>query len=238
MGAGVFLVGSGLRNARSLGPEYAGSSRNVYVVGALVLPAVALCADAAARQTRFGVPIVALVLAAGVPGNVTALADRRGEERALFSDYRHVILTIPRLSLAREVPEETRPERWLGNDITMRFLVDEYATGGLPDVEVGVTIRAAAYLHVALEQRSATPPADLCEAVAPGDIALRPGDTMVVGHAPGLVRLQIAGDGLSLPKRIEPARGRALVVLAGPLRVRYEAVRGDAAVSVAICRSP
>lgn len=75
VGAVTFLAIAGLGRAAAWGPEFARSGRYQHVVAALTLPAVAVAADALVRRWRVAVPIVAVLLVIGIPGNVEALAD-------------------------------------------------------------------------------------------------------------------------------------------------------------------
>ena len=71
----VFLVTSGLGRATSFGPDFARSSRYVYFVAALVLPALAVAAEAVGQRWRILAPVVVVLLLIGIPGNLDVLAD-------------------------------------------------------------------------------------------------------------------------------------------------------------------
>jgi hypothetical protein len=75
IGATVFLLISGLGRATSFGADYARSSRYMYLVAALVLPALAVASDAVARRWRILAPAAFVVLLIGIPGNLNVLAD-------------------------------------------------------------------------------------------------------------------------------------------------------------------
>jgi hypothetical protein len=74
-GSIVFLVISGLGRATSFGPQFARSSRYLYLVAALLLPAVAVAAEAVAQRRRTLAPVVIALFLIGIPGNVRDLAD-------------------------------------------------------------------------------------------------------------------------------------------------------------------
>jgi hypothetical protein len=74
VGVIVFLVISGLGRVSAFGPELARSSRYLHLVAALALPAVAVGADAVARQWRVLAPAVFALLLIGIPGNLRILA--------------------------------------------------------------------------------------------------------------------------------------------------------------------
>ncbi|MFL6241779.1 MAG: hypothetical protein ACJ73V_01985 [Acidimicrobiia bacterium] len=135
IGALVFLVMSGLGRAGSAaGPDAARTSRYVYVTAALALPAVALTADAVARRWRWAGPIVLVLLIIGVPGNVKAFVDARDRDEAAHQQMRRLVLSLPRVPGAKEVPGWVHPD-WGGPawPITMNWLRDGVASGRIPD---------------------------------------------------------------------------------------------------------
>jgi hypothetical protein len=77
VGAVVFLAIAALGRGAAFGPDFARSGRYQHVVAALTLPSVAVAADALVRRWRASVPIVAVLLVIGIPGNIQALADYR-----------------------------------------------------------------------------------------------------------------------------------------------------------------
>jgi hypothetical protein len=76
VGAVTFLVITGIgRGSDFFGVGLAGSGRYVHVVAALMLPALALAADALVRRWRAALPVVLVLLVIGIPGNIEAAAD-------------------------------------------------------------------------------------------------------------------------------------------------------------------
>ncbi len=53
-----------------LGSRFAASSRYLHVVAALVLPLIAVAADALARRWRVFLPVALVLLLVGIPGNI------------------------------------------------------------------------------------------------------------------------------------------------------------------------
>ena len=83
VGAVVFLVVTGLArsgqsgplaNAIGVGPACACQSRYVYLIAAMMMPALALAVDAIVRRRRRLAVLVVALLLVGVPGNVRQLA--------------------------------------------------------------------------------------------------------------------------------------------------------------------
>jgi hypothetical protein len=75
VGALAFLVISGVGRASALGPSIARQGRYMHVLAALTLPALAVAADALVRRWRLAVPVVAVLLVIGIPGNIEALSE-------------------------------------------------------------------------------------------------------------------------------------------------------------------
>lgn len=142
-GAIVFLVVTGvvrsgqsgpLANALGVGPERARQSRYVYLAAAMLLPALALAADAIVRSRRaLAIPVAALLLV-GVPGNVHQLRIYTDQSLLDRQRFRTEVLEAPRLPLARELPADlpAGPPDWTFYGLTLGWLVDSLPTGRIP----------------------------------------------------------------------------------------------------------
>ena len=85
-----------------LGAQFAASSRYLHIVAALVLPALAVAADALARRwRRRSRPSSSCCCSIGVPGNIAKIGDNVGPA-ARYREQRRVISALPRLASARE----------------------------------------------------------------------------------------------------------------------------------------
>ncbi|MGH9027414.1 MAG: hypothetical protein ACRDWD_15055, partial [Acidimicrobiia bacterium] len=73
----AFLLATAVGRAADFGPEAAGSSRYVGIVAALLLPALAVAADAVARRWRLLAPVAIALLVVGIPGNIEAFVEHR-----------------------------------------------------------------------------------------------------------------------------------------------------------------
>ena len=99
----------------------------------MVLPALAVAADAVMRRWRLLVPVVVVVLLIGIPGNVNVLVDYmdtpivKNQER-----YRHMMLSLPRVPVAKQVPRDVVPEQQLAHFVTIGWLLDGVASGRIP----------------------------------------------------------------------------------------------------------
>ena len=72
------------------------------------LPAMAVGANALARRWRILTPVVVVLFLVGIPGNVDALLQQRRSEISFQTEYRRLILTLPRVPVAQKVPRSLR----------------------------------------------------------------------------------------------------------------------------------
>jgi hypothetical protein len=229
VGAVVFLVLTGLGRANPFtgaarlfqGPLT--PSRYLYVLGALTLPALAVAADAVARRWRILAPAVLALFIIGIPGNLRELADRPDGLSASGGSYRRLVLSLPRLPVAQEVP------RWVGlpgvpffpRAITIGWLLDGVASGRIPDPGRIDSIDAATWtLRLALYQSHAATN-EACETLIQ-PVTLRFVKGQSIGIEGGVVRIIYTPDWSdeSRPILFSPSAGRTIVALTGPLNLR------------------
>jgi hypothetical protein len=239
---GALLVGAfasfcitGIARAAAFGSEWARTGRYLYVFVALTLPALAVAADAVARRWRMLTPVVVVLLLIGIPGNVDALLERRSSERSFQFQYRRLILSLPRVPAAQEVPRSIRPEQRLAKPLTLGWLLDGVASGRIPKPATITPVdTATATLHLALDQqpdwfrsaacRNATTP--LVLQLSPSQAVGIHGEVSVVYTTPEGVR--------SRPVTFDPeSRPPRLVALTGPLALELDSATPGT--SVALC---
>ena len=154
VGAFASLSITGIARAAAFGTESARTGRYLYVFVALTLPALGLAADAVARRWRMLAPVVLVLMLVGIPGNINALLQRRKEERSSQAENRRLILTLPRLPIAHEVPPSVRPEQQLAKPLTLGWLLNGVASDRIPKpARITPVDAATATLHLALNQR-------------------------------------------------------------------------------------
>jgi hypothetical protein len=108
-------------------------SRYLHLVTAMVLPALAVAADAIMRRWRMLVPVVVVALLIGIPGNVNALVDYTDSPIVKNqARYRHMMLSLPRISVAKHVPRTVTPEQQRAHFVTIGWLLDGVASGRIP----------------------------------------------------------------------------------------------------------
>jgi hypothetical protein len=227
LGLFVFLLSSGAWRVGFLGPESAGASRYLHPGAALVLPALAVAADAVVRRWRPLMPVVLLVLVVGVPGNVRVLADYTQDQKQSQRAYRKMLLALPRIPAAREVPRTVRPDT-SGFDsrkhVTIGWLLDGVASGRIPDAgHISPPLAAANTFRLSFQQTRTVSRRTACRTISkPITRQLERGEA--IGIRGWLLRVTSdadAGAGTSLV--LDPHNGNTLVDVQGPLTVQLAA---------------
>ncbi len=132
IGALLFVVNTAVGRA---GGSIAATerSRYLYVVALMLMPALAVAADAITREWRVLAPVVIALFVVGIPGNIKTLADDTHSEEPAQQSLRRTVLVMPRLPIAPRVPRAFVPETTdLGYYIHMGWLVDGVADGKIP----------------------------------------------------------------------------------------------------------
>jgi uncharacterized membrane protein len=229
IGAFVFIFLSALQRADVNGSGHARQSYYAHLFVAMALPAIALAANAVARQWRvLTLPILALFVI-GIPGNIQDLVDAtRGYSAAYHRAYRKLILSTPRVPIAGELPRTVRPDPVLAPWVTLGWLRDGASDDRLPDPgPLAPTAEADATLRLALRQPGSG--AGDCRPLdGPTRLDLQQGQSIRIEGGMSLVYLD--GEVSSRPMRFPPASGPRFVdVLAGPLDVRLTPAQPDRA---------
>jgi hypothetical protein len=135
IGAVAFMVitGSGRANFSLPSGETYGSSRYIYIVAAMLMPAIAVAASQVILRYSRAWPlvvVVVVVLVLGVPGNIALL--HRNNHLHTLDDYRQFILSIPRLPIASRLPRSVLPDPYYDDSITLGWLLDGVHSGRIP----------------------------------------------------------------------------------------------------------
>jgi hypothetical protein len=133
LGALAFWVLTGSQRAGPFGPGGAAAVHYVHVGLLLMLPVAAVAADALYSRFRPAGLIAVLILLAGVPGNISALSTVTARA-ASIQRARSLILALPRLPEAAQVPADLRPfpESALAPLLTVGFIRTAARRGWLP----------------------------------------------------------------------------------------------------------
>jgi hypothetical protein len=148
----------------SFGAGYAGISRHVSLVTAMVLPAVAVAADAIARVWRYFVPVVLAVLLVGVVGGVRRVDHTQARLDSLYIRTKLTILSVAHDPLARRVPPTLRPEQLSARDVTVGWLlqgVREHRIPAAPKLII-VDLRASSDFRLTFFQNGDPAPKRIC----------------------------------------------------------------------------
>jgi hypothetical protein len=244
VGAFLSLGLTGIARAADFGPEFARRGRYLYLFAALVLPALAVAADAVTRRWRVLAPVVLVILLAGIPGNVDALLQQREPGASLQAEYRKLVLTLPRVPVAHEVARSTRPEQGFARRLTVGWLLDGVASGRIPKPAITSVDAATATLYVALSQQpNVFFPSACQDTTTPLELRLPASQAIRIK---GVVRVvYVTPTGVrSRPVTFDPSssiltakgtapRGPRLVALAGPLTLEVDST--DRQKPAAVC---
>jgi hypothetical protein len=183
----------------------------------MLLPALAVAADALARNRRYAVAIAASVFVIGVPRNLNDAVTQQDALSHFQNEVREVLLPIAHDPRAATVPPSLRPEPVTADPVTVGWLLHTAAQHRLPVPKPPIDYHGADFrLAFDLQQRSV--PNEHCTSVRTSfSPTLRQGDVLSVS-ADGLViapqpRQQLFKD-LYLFFPAQP--GKTIVVLHDP----------------------
>jgi hypothetical protein len=230
-GGVVFLLVTGVARAgeggllsllATSGPERARESRYVYLIVAMLLPALALAADALLRRWRvIAIPLVVILLA-GVPGNIHSLM--HPEDLSPFANAlvtRNQILEAPRLPMIGQLARSRQPypnPRLAAEGLTFRWLVENAASGKIPEpphqppYQVSTDVLRLYLVPAVLRSPVKCSPLPLAT-----ERVLGPGDRIAIQGAFVFIRYLPFKGQASARIVVRPS---SLVALAGPLRLR------------------
>jgi hypothetical protein len=125
----LFITGTGRAGPEGLFPLNV--SRYLYVAAALALPAFAYAANEIVQRAPRLVPVVAVILLVGVPGNFFELRDAGHKMEAASLPSRRFILSVPRNPVASQLPRSLQP--WgFANYLELGWLLDSVPSGRVP----------------------------------------------------------------------------------------------------------
>ncbi len=228
------------------GTNFSRSSRYVYLTVALLLPALAVAADALVRRWRWSAPLVALSLLAGVPANINAF-DRADEAPGYASWAPARYAALAQSPLVSTVPGSLQPDPAGSPSLTAGWLSQAGRHGWMPSVAVPAADAAAADMQLSLLQVKRPWPDDAqCRAVAQGvDLELHRGSSLWQPAPPGTRPVllpsftvqSIAADGRpGASITLHPGFGNVVLVEAD-LKARIRAVPGSSIFPLSLCHS-
>lgn len=212
-GALLYFVVAGAGRVERFGTGFATRSRYAHIGAILVLPAVALAADALARRWRLlAVPAVVLLLA-GVPGNVGAVETMVNKDAPPG-----LVLAVANSPALPTSNGDTRPFRGqIGlKNLTVDWLREGVASGRIPRSQSSAADRTDAAVRLALyldrgQPRPSGPcrpfPATLVRRFDAGDSIAFSGAILVAVRLPGERAVKVVGFGSRRPTRLVSSYG-------------------------------
>ena len=142
------------------GAAHSREGRYLQIQAALLVPPLALAADALLRRWRVLVPVVIALFLIGIPGNIGD-ANTYARSRKPNPAVRNAIASIGRMSLAATLPSSFEPFSGSIPALTIGWLRDAARSGRLPADHPLVPLQQSQYrLQLSLKQthRTPTPP--------------------------------------------------------------------------------
>jgi hypothetical protein len=183
VGAFAFQCLNGYNRA-SFGVRFATSSRYLHIVAALLMPALAVAADAIVRRRRELLVVALALFVVGVPANL-GQTTKSFPPHQYFASYEQMVRSLPRLRLARAVPRTVRPELVNAPWMTLGWLRDGAGSGRVPGPSRAATPleQRTNRLRLSLEQLDAPSARNCANVPAPVVRTVAKGDSLVVGGA-------------------------------------------------------
>jgi hypothetical protein len=219
-GALVLLLVTAVNRPLTLTPG--SQSRYVSLVGAMLLPALAVAADALKRRWHWFLTIAIALFLLGIPANVHAATHAQKRLRARDLATRLTMLSLPNDPRAGTVPRAVRPEPLTAYAVTIGWLLDAERDGKLPRAPVpSSTLQASNRFRLSFVQTRGPVPEANCRTTRRSFVTeLHQGDRIGV-HDDALFLEPERSKLVGLHLYFEPTDGEAITVLrdAGPTRV-------------------
>jgi hypothetical protein len=205
-----------------LGIDAARSSRYVYLIAAMTIPALAVAANALASRWRWFLPVAIGIFLIGVPANLR-VGVRAGNNTE--TPTREIFMSLQQNSISQEVPPSIRPEPVMAPEVTIGWLA---AQSSGRSGAISSDLRYEDTFRLAFAQSKGAAPTTQCSSLrTPLVISLHAGDqlglyrnTVVVTPAPAL-KVHVLGP----PLIFFPRDGARIGLVQTPGRVRI-ATRG------------
>jgi hypothetical protein len=199
------------------GPDAARLGRYVYLIAAMLLPAIAFAAETVLRRSR-AAAVIAAILLIGLVGNANELVHNAADHR-LADATRHAVLGAPHIPLVQQLPRSTKPASFglVGNDVSLGWLLDSSRAGRIPKPrDLTATDLADETLRLALVPSDTL--ARNCHAVhEPTRVILQRGQRISLKEGTATLQYSAPLRAQSRPMKFNP---RTLAALAGPLPLR------------------
>lgn len=217
------------------------SSRYLHVGAALLIPALAVGADALARRWRPLLPVFVVLLLLPIPSNLDGFDGTFFGEA--YNDQRlRILTTAPRFDFAREVPRDVQPvpDPFAGTGVTIGFLLDAVDDGRLVPSHHTITPTEENTFRIRLGLRQAPVPTGFhgCEVLpAPHDVQLAEGDTFRLTSMVAVAMVDDAGEIVSNTVDLNPANGNGVEAVA-PFALSLRIWPAPAGADLVLCGLP
>ncbi|MGH9251741.1 MAG: hypothetical protein ACRD0W_19805, partial [Acidimicrobiales bacterium] len=231
VGAFVFVLITAFGRV-GFAPGVARSTRYVHVVGVLLVPLVAVAADAVMRRWRAAVAVFLAVLVASLVGNIQDFSNERAYSGEFLANYRNMVLSFPRTALADQVPRDLRPDRGLAPYVSIGWLVDGVESGRIPPpagVEPGSW--AATEARVVLQQHPDHRPIECKTVEGSTNTTLRRGSSIRM-QGPDQFWVTYTDSEGRVGFVAFPGRNVPVVAYAGPLTVSVSSTAPDPSIEL------
>jgi hypothetical protein len=207
------------------GENGARAGRFVYLSSALLVPALAVAAQAIARRWRVVTPALAVLFLVAVPANSVMFGDPPFG-RKYFAIEQRVLTTITRMPSAAHVPGDVRPisDRYLPPGLDMSFLRNAVRNGQLRQSSGPISLaqRLEYQMRLGLDQKVVTPSLEGCKQVA-GPVELSPAKGSSFRFLAPMTITSVGRTRESAPVAYDPSVGQRLQVDLSGLHLRLQA---------------
>jgi hypothetical protein len=184
VGALALLAITGFGRAGIAG--FAEKSRYLHLVAALTLPALGVAADAVMVRSKSKWVSVAVIAAfvVPIPANLNVMVNYM--HKGIIKNqvpYKAMMLTLPRVPIAKDVPRRIKPDQLLAHFVTIGWLLDGVKSGRIPKPSSLTQANAAmATLRLSfLQEPAKLEQGDVCVNLSkPLIFSLKPGQRVVV----------------------------------------------------------
>jgi hypothetical protein len=215
---GAVRSGEGSGVLKGVGPEHARAGRYAYVVAAMAMPILALAVDELVRRWRYVAFLLAALLVVSLPGRVDAFRSAARSFAALNGFNRSLVLSAPRLPLARQLPPDLSVSILGGGGPRLGWLIDSLPSGRIPPAPRLAPVAIASETLTLALRRTATSARASCRRLnGPTVRVLHKGSSLRLESGAAEVVYTPAPGVASIPR---PLPLGTVVALAGPLRLR------------------
>lgn len=213
------------------GPDAARAPRYVYMLAAVMLPALAVAAQALVARRRVLVAPLCVLFLVAVPHNAS-LSEFTAFGEGYMAGRERIVTTAVRMPFADDVPRDVRPEPdAYDGGLSIGFLLDAADAGKIEPSTFPLTERDKNEFRIRLgvAQRTAEAFPSACE-TGTDPVVLTPavGDRVVIGSPVVLTTADERGRPTSPPVLRRPPEGRELTVELPDLRLRVAGAPGSA----------